>query len=69
MSDSTNVEESSQAIVKEWNDPHVAVISTIVGGDNLSVIVTTAEFQRGYVIPVSEERIEQTGRQFSHRDY
>jgi CHAT domain-containing protein/Tfp pilus assembly protein PilF len=55
--DSKGVEESSQAIVKEWNDPQAAVISTIVGGNNLSVIVTTAEFQRGYVIPVSEERL------------
>ncbi len=55
--DSNNAEESSQAIVKEWNDPHVAVISTIVGANNLSVIVTTAEFQRGYVIPVSEEEL------------
>lgn len=55
--DSKNVEQGSQTIVKEWNDPHVAIISTIVGRDNLSVIVTTAEFQRGFVLPVSEEQL------------
>ncbi|MDQ2856996.1 MAG: tetratricopeptide repeat protein, partial [Acidobacteriota bacterium] len=54
---SRNVEQSSQAIVKEWNDPHVAIISTIVGHDNLSVILTTGKFQRGYVIPVPEESL------------
>ena len=56
-SDSTKVEQSSQAIVKEWHDPQAAVISTIIGTDNLSVIVTTAEFQRGYVINISEEAL------------
>lgn len=55
--DSKSVEESSQAIVKEWNDPQTAVISTIVGGKNLSLIVTTAEFQRGYVIAISDDKL------------
>jgi CHAT domain-containing protein/tetratricopeptide (TPR) repeat protein len=52
-----NVEQSSQAIIKEWNDPQTTVISTIVGEKNLSLIVTTTEFQRGYVIPISEEKL------------
>ena len=55
--DSKYVEESSQTVVKEWNDPQTAVISTIVGRENLSVIVTTAEFQRGYVSEFSEEKL------------
>lgn len=59
-----NTEDSSQAIVKEWNAPHTAVISTIVGENNLSLIVTTANFQRGYVIPVSAIRLNELVRQF-----
>ena len=55
--DSSSVEESSQAIVREWNDPQTAVIATIVGAKNLSLIVTTVDFQRGYVIPISEEQL------------
>ncbi|HSK70455.1 MAG TPA: tetratricopeptide repeat protein [Pyrinomonadaceae bacterium] len=52
------VEQSSQAIIKEWNDPHTAVIVTIFGEDNLSVIVTTSESQRGYVINISENELK-----------
>lgn len=51
------VEEGLQSDVKSWADPHVVVISTIVGKDNLSIIVTTSEIQRAHVIEISEEKL------------
>jgi CHAT domain-containing protein/tetratricopeptide (TPR) repeat protein len=51
------VEEGLQSDVKSWADPHAVVISTIVGKDNLSIIVTTSDIQRAHVIEISEERL------------
>lgn len=51
------VEEGLQSDVKSWADPHAVVISTIVGKDNLSIIVTTPDIQRAHVIEISEEKL------------
>ena len=49
------VEEGLQAAVKSWQAPRAVVISTIVGRENLSIIVTTSEIQRPHIIPITEE--------------
>ncbi len=57
--DSITLETGLQSVVKGWNDPQTAVVSTVVGHDKLSLIVTTPEFQRGYVIAnLSEEKLK-----------
>lgn len=49
----------SQKILKEWKDTDTAFVSTIVGQDALTLIVTTVKFQRGYVIPLKEIRLKE----------
>ncbi len=51
------VEEGLQAEVKSWGDAQAVVISTIVGKENLSIIVTTPEIQTAHIVPISEEKI------------
>lgn len=51
------IEEGLQAEVKGWNDSHAVVISTIVGKENLSIIVTTSEIQTAHIVPISEEKL------------
>ncbi|HSK71961.1 MAG TPA: tetratricopeptide repeat protein, partial [Pyrinomonadaceae bacterium] len=51
------VEEGLQAAVKDWKSPDTVVISTIVGRENLSIIVTTSDIQRGHIIPIKEENL------------
>jgi CHAT domain-containing protein/Tfp pilus assembly protein PilF len=54
-----DLEKGSQAIIKEWKDPQTAIVSTIVGAESLTLIVTTAKSQRGYVRQIPEERLKQ----------
>lgn len=44
------VEEGLQAAVGRWGEPRTVVLSTIVGKDGLSIILTTASIQRAYVV-------------------
>jgi len=44
------VEEGLQAEVKSWNEPHTVVVSTIVGKNSLSMVLTTAETQRAFIV-------------------
>lgn len=59
-----NIGETSQSVVKEWNDPQAVFISTVVGQDKLGLIVTSANFQRGYVLDLSEKKLNQLVRDF-----
>ena len=49
------VEKGLQAAVRDWKAPETVVISTIVGRENLSIIVTTSDVQRPHIIPITEE--------------
>lgn len=49
------VEKGLQAAVKNWNAPETVVISTIIGPENLSIIVTTSDVQRPHLISITEE--------------
>lgn len=51
------VEKGLQAAVKDWNAPETVVISTIVGRENLSIIVTTSDVQRPHIVPITEEHL------------
>jgi CHAT domain-containing protein/Tfp pilus assembly protein PilF len=57
------VDEGLQAKVKSWKEPHTVAVSTIVGKDSLSMVLTTAETQRAFIIDkiegeaFSEERL------------
>ena len=47
------VVSNTQSLLKEINEPHTVVISTIAGEDKLSLIVTTADAQRAHQVDVS----------------
>ncbi|HSE15600.1 MAG TPA: CHAT domain-containing protein [Pyrinomonadaceae bacterium] len=57
------VEKGLQAAVRDWNAETV-VISTIVGRENLSIIVTTAYIQRPHIIPITAEDLDQRVGEF-----
>lgn len=50
------VEEGLQAEVKSWNEPHTVVMSTIVGRDSLTMILTTSQTQRAFIIDKIEDK-------------
>jgi CHAT domain-containing protein/Tfp pilus assembly protein PilF len=64
------VEEGLQAEVKGWKEPRTVVISTVVGKDSLSMILTTQDISRPYVIDkiggekFSEERLNELITEF-----
>lgn len=47
------VVSNTQSLLKEINEPHTVVISTIAGEDKLSLIVTTADAQRAHQVDIS----------------
>lgn len=49
------IEKGLQAAVHDWKAPDTVVISTLVGRENLSIIVTTSDVQRPHIIPITEE--------------
>lgn len=50
-------ERGTRGVIREWNDPRTAVVSTVVGPESLAVIVTTAFAQRGYVRKIPEAQL------------
>ena len=52
-------EKGASEILKTWNDPQTAVVSTVVGSNGLGIIVSTSKMQRGYVRPISEIKLKQ----------
>jgi CHAT domain-containing protein/Tfp pilus assembly protein PilF len=51
------VESGLQKDVERLKEPQTVVISTIVGKENLSLIVTTSRAQTAHVVPISEEKL------------
>ncbi len=47
----------TRAIVKAWNEPGTALVSYVVGSGSLGIIITTDRSQKGFVRPVTEERL------------
>lgn len=47
-------ESGTQALLKEINEPHTVIISTIAGKDELNLIVTTADTQRAHTVDIKE---------------
>jgi CHAT domain-containing protein/Tfp pilus assembly protein PilF len=43
------VDEGLQALVRNWNEPHTAVVFTILGKDRLNIILMTEGVPRAYV--------------------
>lgn len=61
------VEEGLQSDVKSWQDPSAVAISTIVGKERLSIIVTTANIQTAHVVDVSEDQLNAIVAEFRRK--
>lgn len=60
----STVESGSQALLKELNEPRTVFISTILGKERLNIIVTSADVQKAYTVPIKEEEINRLVAEF-----
>lgn len=51
-------QKSSKTLLNQWNDHRTALVSAVVGEDNLTLIVSTVGFQRGYVREIKEAALK-----------
>ena len=47
-----SVESDTQGLLKKLNQPHTVIISTIVGEDNLNLILTTSDIQKAHTVDI-----------------
>lgn len=58
------LESGTQALLKELKEPHTVFVSTIAGEEKLNIIVTTADAQKAYSIPVKAEDLNRLVAEF-----
>jgi CHAT domain-containing protein/Tfp pilus assembly protein PilF len=58
------VESSLQKDLRNWGDKNTAVVSTIVGDEQLNLIVTTANTQRAHTINIRSEQLNELVAEF-----